>query len=146
VAGHIEVNNAATIMGQYQKHLKNVETDYGNSEEIDGDELRDVVLQEGAPSLRRRFMAAHNVLPDSSLTDVDAFEQLAVNAWCTPTKILPAHLADKISGLAGNDGSSWLPASNLQSPKQAKALAMPGHDRFGLDDDHRRAPIAPKAR
>src|ERR1039458_2474523 len=78
VAGHIEVNNAATIMGQYQKHVKDVETDCGDGEEIDGDELRDVVLQEGAPSLSRRFAAAHHVFADTRLADVNAeFEQFA---------------------------------------------------------------------
>src|ERR1017187_8451454 len=145
VAGHIEVNNAATIMGQYQKHVKDVETDCGDGEEIDGDELRDVVLQEGAPSLSRRFAAAHHVFADTRLADVNAeFEPFAMNAWCAPTGILPAHLADQISGLARNNGSSGLSAPNLPSPKQATTLAMPGHDRLGLNDDQRRAPIAPK--
>jgi hypothetical protein len=31
-----------------------------------------------------------------------------VDAGCTPTGILPAHLADQISDLAQNDGSSGL--------------------------------------
>jgi hypothetical protein len=35
VGGQIEVKNAATIMGQDQKHVKDVETDVGDSEEID---------------------------------------------------------------------------------------------------------------
>jgi len=147
VAGHIEVKNTATIMGQDQKDLKDVETDGGNREEIDRDQSREVVLHEGAPRLRRRFTAAHHVFADTGLADVDAeFEQLAVNARCTPAWILPAHLADQISGLAGNDGSSESSASNPPSPKQAKALAMPGHDRLGPDDDQHRTPIAPQAR
>ena len=35
MGGQIEVKNAATIMGQDQKHVKDVETDVGDSEEID---------------------------------------------------------------------------------------------------------------
>src|ERR1017187_7074328 len=39
VAGHIEVNNAATIVGQNQEHVKDVEPDCGDSEEVDGNKL-----------------------------------------------------------------------------------------------------------
>ena len=40
VGGHIEVQDAATIMGQHQKHVKDLETNRGHREEIDGDELQ----------------------------------------------------------------------------------------------------------
>jgi len=36
VSGHIEVNNATAVMGQYQKHVENLETDGGHGEEVDG--------------------------------------------------------------------------------------------------------------
>ncbi len=39
-------------MGQHQKHVKNPETDRGHGEEIDGDQLLGVILQECAPGLR----------------------------------------------------------------------------------------------
>ena len=109
-------------------------------------ETSNVVLQEGAPSLRRRFAAPHHVFADAALADVDAeFEQLAVNAGRTPTGIVSAHLTNEFSGLAGNDGSSGLSVPNFPNPKQAKAFAMPGHDCFGFNEDQRRTPIAPKA-
>src|SRR5664280_1312607 len=50
VGSHIEVKNATPVMGQYQKHVKNLETDGGHSEEVDGDHLGEVVLQERARS------------------------------------------------------------------------------------------------
>ena len=34
VGSHIEMKNAATVMGQHQKHVKDVKTDCGDSEEI----------------------------------------------------------------------------------------------------------------
>ena len=40
VGGHIEVQNATPVMGQYQKHVKDLETDGGHREEVDGDQLR----------------------------------------------------------------------------------------------------------
>jgi len=51
VAGHVEVENAATIMDQDQKHVEDLEANGRYGEEIDGDELGDVVLEESAPGL-----------------------------------------------------------------------------------------------
>jgi Ca-activated chloride channel family protein len=68
-------------MGQNQKHVKDLKTDSGHGEEVDGDQLLGVILQECAPGLRWRFAAAHHVFADAALTDVDAeFEQFAMEA------------------------------------------------------------------
>src|SRR5271165_4142796 len=116
VGGHIAVKNATPVMGQYQKHVKYLETDGGHSEEVDGDHLREVVLQESAPGLRRRLAAAHHVFAHAGLTNVDAeLEQFTMNAGCTPQGILPAHPADQISDLAGNERPPSLAAANLPS-------------------------------
>jgi hypothetical protein len=52
-------------------------------------------------------------------------EQLNVDAGCTPTRILPAHLADQISDLAGNERSSALAASQRKASatKASRAAA-----------------------
>jgi len=146
VGGHIEVKNATTIMGQHEKHVEDLETDGRDGEEIDGDELRDVVLEEGAPSLRRWLAATHHVFAHAGLADVDTeFEQFAVNSRCTPCRIFSAHPADEISNLTGNDRASRLSVPHLPGPKPAKPLAMPGHDGFRFHDDQGRAPIPPDA-
>src|SRR5271167_3410695 len=146
VGSHIEVKNATPVMGQYQKHVKHLETDGGHREEVDRDHLREVVLQESAPGLRRRLAAAHHVFANTALSDVDAeFEQFTVDARRTPARILPAHLAYQISHFAGNERPSRLSAAHLPSPEQAKTGTMPGNDRLGLSDDQRRAPVAPDA-
>src|SRR5215472_10461332 len=85
--------------------------------------------------MRRWLAAAQHILGDTAFADVDAeLEQLAVNARCTPRGILPTHLADQVSSLAGNRRSSALSPPNLPGPKQAKAHAMPSHNRLRLDD------------
>ena len=133
-------------MGQYQKDVKDLEADRGHGEKVDGGQLLEVIVQECAPGLRGRPRGAHHVLANAALTDVEAeFEQLTVDAGCTPTGILPAHLADQISDLAGNERSSTLAPSHLPGPEQAKAGTMPGNYGFGLDDGQRRAPVAPDA-
>src|SRR5215472_14752136 len=113
-------------MGKHQKQVKNRKTDGGDGEEIDGDQLLGMILKEGTPSLRGRFVAAQHVFADTALSDVDAqFEQFAKDAGCTPAGILLAHPADKMSDLLGDDGSSGLAASYLPGPESAEASTVP---------------------
>jgi hypothetical protein len=138
------VQNTTPVMGQHQKYVKDLEADGGHREKVDGDQLLGMILEKCAPSLRRWFAAAHQVFADAALTDVNAeLQQLAVDPWRTPRRILSAHLADQISDHAGYDMSSPLALPHLPGPEKTKALAMPSDDRFGLDDGQRRAPIAP---
>src|SRR5208283_1715177 len=132
------------LRGRLGSHIDHIEVQ--NATSVDGDQLLSMILQKCAPSLRRRFAAAHHVFADAALTDVDSeLKQLTVDPWCTPVGILSAHLADQISDLTGNDRSSRLAVSHFPGPEKAKALAMPGHDRFGLDEGQCRAPAAPGA-
>jgi hypothetical protein len=95
VGSYIEMKYATAVMGQYQEHVKDLETKRGHRKEVDGHQLLDMIFQEGAPSLRRRLAAAHHVFAYTGLPDVDAeFEQLAVDARRTPSGILSAHPAD----------------------------------------------------
>ena len=50
---HIEMQNATPVMGQHQKHVKDLKTDSGHGEKVDGDQLLGMILQECAPGLRR---------------------------------------------------------------------------------------------
>src|SRR5215469_6621726 len=146
MGGHVAVDNATPVVGQDQKHVEYLETEGGDREEINGDDLREMVLEESVPVLRRRFTASDHVLGDAALADVDAeLEQFAMNARCTPGGILPAHPADQVPNLACDRWPSGLSVPYLPSPKQAKAFAMPGHNRFRLDEHQRRAPTAPDA-
>src|SRR5262249_414095 len=138
VGGSIEMQNAAPVMSQHQENVKNLEADRGDGEKIDGDQLLDMILEESAPSLRRRFMAWHHVFAHAALIDVNGkFEQFAMDAGCTPAGILPAHLADQLSDLMRNEGASGLAAAHLPGPEQAEASAMPRYDRLRSDDGQR---------
>ena len=111
VAANIEMQNATPVMGQHQEHVKNLETDRGHGEEIDGDQLLGMILQEGAPSLRPGLVRADHIFADAALSDVDVeFEQFAMDARCAPSGILPTHLADQVSDLVRNNRSSELAA------------------------------------
>src|SRR5262252_1999016 len=105
-----------------------------------------MIFQEGAPSLRRRLAAAHHVFAYAGLPDVDAeFEQLAVDARCSPGGILSAHSVDQISHLARDLRSSRLAPSNLPTPEETEALAMPSDHRVRPNNNQHRAPAAPDA-
>ena len=68
-----------------------------------------------------------------------------MDAGCTPSGIVPAHLANQISDLARDDLSSRLAAPHFPGPEETKAGAMPSYDGFRLDDGQRCAPVAPEA-
>jgi len=146
VSGHIEVQDAASIMGQHQEDVKHLEVDRRHGEEVDRNQLLGVIFQECAPGLRWGFARTRHIFADTAFPDVDAkLEIFAVDAGCSPSGVLPAHLADQLSDLARNDRSSRLAVPHLPSPEQAKAGTMPGKERFGFDDGQRRAPVMPEA-
>ena len=88
VGGNVEVQNAPTVIGQNQEDVKNVETDRGHGEEINGDHLLRVILKESSPSLRGRFVSADQVFADAAFRDVDAeFERFAMDQRRTPNGI-----------------------------------------------------------
>src|SRR5467141_2919531 len=55
--GDIEVEDAPAVVGEHDEDEQNAQARGGNSEEIDGDEVPDVIGQERAPRLRRRGAA-----------------------------------------------------------------------------------------
>ena len=137
-------HGSAKCGDQHQEDVKELKTDRGHREQVDGHQLLGVILQKCTPSLRRGLPATHHVFADATLTDVDAeFEQFAVDSGCTPTGILPAHLADQIPDLARNERSSGLAAPHFAGPEQSKCGTLPSYDRFWLDGGKRRVPATP---
>src|SRR5260370_5213368 len=131
MSGHIEVQDAAAIMGQHQEYIKYLEVDRRHREEVDRNQLLGVILQECAPGLRCGFARAHHIFADTALSDVDAeFEKFAVDAGCTQSGVVPAHSANQLSDLARSDRSSRLAVPHLSGLEQAEAGPMPGKDRF----------------
>jgi len=141
------MENASTVMRQHQKHVEDLETNCRQREEINGDELR----KRGCLGKFARFeKVACGTAPCtwSHCSRRCRGRVSATRRECgvRPKQDSPRHPADQVASLAGNRGASGLSPSNLPSPKQAKAHAMPGHNRFRLDDDECRAPIAPYTR
>ena len=72
VGGNVEVQDTTPVMGQDQENVKNLKTDRGHGEEIDGDQLLGMILKECPPALRGRFVTSQHVFADTALSDVDA--------------------------------------------------------------------------
>ena len=93
---------------------------------------------------------SHHVFGDGGLGNLDTqFQQLAVNARCTPARVVAAHHPDQIADRLRYAGPTGLAAADSPRPEQAEAFTMPGDNCFGLDDRQGGFPgfpVAPQAK
>jgi len=83
--GHVEVEDAAALVGQHDEDEEDVQVSGGNGEEVDRDEVADMVGEERSPGLRRGWAALREQPRDGALGQVDAeFQQLTVDSRRTP--------------------------------------------------------------
>jgi hypothetical protein len=89
---HPEVHYPASLMRQHDKDEQDPEGGRWHGEKIDGRGLRQMICQEGSPSLRRRFAGPRQMPGHRGLRHGNAqSEQFSVNAGCTPQGIGLAH-------------------------------------------------------
>ena len=73
------------------------------------------------------------------------FQQFAVNAWCTPARVVAAHHPDQIPDLLRHAGPTSFATVDFPRPKQPEAFTMSSENCVGLDDHQDRFPVAPHA-
>src|SRR5919106_2642972 len=135
-----------TLVRKHEKDVEDLKSDGRHGEEVHRDKALQVVLEESPPGLGRRLAAADEVVAHARLADVDAeLQKLAVNTRRTPARILFAHAADEIPNIMWDRRPPSLASPNLPRPEEAKCVAVPGNDCFGLDNDQRRSPVRPDA-
>jgi hypothetical protein len=94
-----------------------------------------VIAQKGSPTRRRRPAPPGHVLGDGGLGNIDPeFQQLAMNAWCTPKRVVAADCTDQIADV-GQDRRPTDTTTRIPAPVQVEAAPMPAHQRFRLEDD-----------
>src|SRR5215831_10761046 len=87
-------------------------------------------------------------LVDRRLGDVDTeFQQLAMNTWRTPQRVVAADCPDQIADV-GRDRGPADTTARLATPIQTEPAPMPAHQRLGLEDNRgfahgREQPIEP---
>ena len=70
-------------------------------------------------------------------------DQLGLDTWCTPGRVLAAHPTDQLANLGIKRRTPDPAASGLPAPVELETLTMPADDRRRLDDDQARLPTPP---
>src|SRR5262245_60469398 len=121
----VEVHDASSIVCENNKNEEDFEPNGVDGEEVDGRELRNVILEERPPRLRWWFGASEHVLGNRRLRDLNVqLHQLAVDPGCAPNGnmlsstywVLAAHGSNQIADLFRNLRPSGLFVPNLPSP------------------------------
>jgi len=134
------------IPSEHHEHEEHAEGHRGHGEEVDGDEVPDMVVEEGPPGRRGRSPTAMHVLGDGGLSDIDAeLEQLAVDSGRSPGWVGDTHSPDQgpDPGVEGRSAGTATPT--LPTPVEPKALPVPPDHGLGLDDDEAGTPLPPEA-
>src|SRR5258708_2334090 len=98
--GHIEMQHLATIVFQEDKYEQHPHGHCGHGKEIDGDQLADMVVQEGPPRLVRWPPEPAQDARHGALGEGDAEHlQLAMNPGCAPQRIGGGYFARSIGGV-----------------------------------------------
>ena len=141
----VEVHDAASIVCEENKNEEDLEPNGVDGEEVDGRELRNVILEKRPPRLGWWFGASDHVLGNRSLRDLNVqLHQLAVDPGCAPNRVLAAHGSNQIADLFRNSRPSGLSVPNLPSPIPTKSLTMPADDGFRLDHEQCGTPGRPQ--
>src|SRR5260370_36887325 len=150
MGGDVEMHDPPAVVSQNQEHVQDLKPNRWHSEEVDRHHGLDVILQEGAPVLRRRLPTAYDVLAHAGLADIYAeFKQFAVDAGRAPKRILAAHLPNQLANLfryrlgarVGRDElyvqNSWKPLRC--QPMTVSGLTMTREDRQSIQTSHNHA-------
>ena len=145
VLGDVDVEDAAPSVAEDHEAVEDAEGDRRDREEVDAGSAAHVVLQEGAPCLRRRLLPPRHVLGNRGLGDGDAeLEQLAVDSRRAPAGVLRGNATDERPQVGLGRGASGRARS--PAPEEAEAEAVPADDGGGPQDGERVAPTGPEIR
>src|SRR5215467_7699844 len=132
----VEVHDASSIVCEDNKNEEDFEPNGVDGEEVDGRELRNVIIEERSPHLRWWFWTPNHVFGDRSLGDLNAqLHQLAVDPRCAPNWVLTADRSNQIADFFRDLRTSGFSVTNFPSPIPTESLTMPSDDGFRQDDD-----------
>src|ERR1700730_12899554 len=95
-----------------------------------------MIAKEGLPGLQWPILPGNHVDRNRGLGDLDAeLEQLAMDLWSTPERVLKTHSSDQVAHLFA-DPRSTPKRAGLPSPISGKTQSMPTHNSLGPDNDY----------
>src|ERR1700731_2420916 len=142
------MQNLTAVVADDEKAVNNTKRERWDGKEIHRRNGLTMVSEEGQPSLQGIwvFWCSPNPSRDTSFRDIETqLEQFAVNARCSPGRILRNHTEDQGANLfADTLASSNMSDSGDPSPIQTKPRPMPVHDGSRSDQDERLPPLGPE--
>jgi len=146
VVGDVDMHEFSPVVPKDQEPEEQAEGEGGNDEEVEGDNVTDMRLKEGAPRRGWPRRGAPHVLRDRELSHVVTEEpKLGLDAAPAPREILASHAANQVTDLAIDPRAPGGASSRFPTPVELKALAMPGKDSGGLNDQQAGPPARPEA-
>src|SRR6266478_35095 len=129
------MDDPSAMMSEHDENEQYAEPGGGNREEIEGDEISDMVGEEGPPSLGCRCAPLRHQPGNGALREVEAeLEELGMDAWRTPEGIRRGHAPDQSPDLRVDERATSGRAAREKRPVRAKAPALPPQDGVGSDD------------
>ena len=124
VCGHVEMNHFPPCVRKDDQHEEHLEPDRGDGEEIERDELRQVILQEGPPGGRGRLSRADAILLDRGFRHRNPeLPQFAENPRGPPLRISRGDLPDQCPDFLADRWSARVPPAEA-GPVVPKTLAL----------------------
>src|SRR5712664_4208217 len=143
----VEVHDLAAMLQQDYEYVEHTEGCRRYNEEVDGDKVGEVVLEERSPGLRRLLRSTRHETRNRALRNLKAeLEQFTMDARRAPERIAERHGANELGKLGTDRRSTRSPPSRLPGPESTKALPMPTNDGLGANDMERLAPRCPAPR
>ena len=129
------MDDPTSVVDQHDQHEEHLERDRGDGEEVEGDDVRHVILQEGPPGGRGRPARAHAILLDGGFRHGSPqLPQLAQDARGPPPRIGLRDLPDQRPDFLADYRPARFPPAET-GPVLAKTCALPGEHGRRLHED-----------
>ena len=139
VLGDIEMEYPAAVVAEDHEHVEQAEGDCMHDEEVAGQDLLDMILQEGSPVLGWIGRSFRLVLGNGPSGHREAeLGKFVADASAAPGGILRPQGPDQLPHVLAHRRSSRL--VRFPAPVDPEALPMPAEDGVGLEDDE---PVPP---
>lgn len=145
VVGDVDLDEFSTLVSQDQEPEEQAEGEGGDDEEVDGDNVTDMRLKEGAPRRGWPRRGAPHVFGNGEPGDFEAEETKFVpDPAATRGGILNGHAADQRADLDVDRRATRGSGSGPPTPIELESLTVPGEDGRGLDNDEAGPPARPQ--
>jgi hypothetical protein len=145
VLGDVEVDDAAAMVGEHDEDEQHAQARRRHGEEIDGDQIADMVSEEGPPGLRRVGTPCRHEARHGALGHIDTqLKELAMDARGAPQWVGGGDSGDQGPdlGIGGGRATSGCAGREL-GPVLAEAAPLPPQDGIRAHDDEGRPPPGP---